>query len=436
MTKISKCIQSAIVESWSRIFGVLISDSNLYDKYLSIGIVICVTTPLVSIVYGHIEPNFLHFASTDIYPVWGIVDWLISYEGGFVRRGLTGEIVDFFTQVFNLSPNVIIVSISLLFYAIVVGWVLKLSYKKYPACIILSPILLGGLIFSGVLIRKDILIIFMFMLSLIVMISNLSNFVKYIIINFLCVIAILSHEMFFFIGLPMLIVANSIIKAGKVISLSSLKFMLIPIVSIILVSLYPGTWEQVEILVGHWNNIYEEIAPTHCCFDISMNAVKALADFGWHRERNLVHWTMLVYGFLWNPGIWVVIWFIAGNVLTKVVGHYDSESEAKVSAFYVYQTIAALPLFFVAWDYGRWIVLICCTSFIATIVLKGTVVLPYEKSLRKLFFWSGPLLLWQKILIIFLIGVPHLWLNIDYQLDAIPVFDFLFNLAKLWNLSS
>lgn len=48
---------------------------------------------------------------------WGIGDWLINYSGGFVRRGITGEVVLFFSNVFNLSNlGAIVVTIQVVLY--------------------------------------------------------------------------------------------------------------------------------------------------------------------------------------------------------------------------------------------------------------------------------------------------------------------------------
>ena len=35
---------------------------------------------------------------------WTVGEWLISYAGGFVRRGLPGELIHFISNKFSLSP--------------------------------------------------------------------------------------------------------------------------------------------------------------------------------------------------------------------------------------------------------------------------------------------------------------------------------------------
>ena len=35
---------------------------------------------------------------------WTIVEWLVSYQGGFIRRGLTGSIIYTLTSNLNINP--------------------------------------------------------------------------------------------------------------------------------------------------------------------------------------------------------------------------------------------------------------------------------------------------------------------------------------------
>lgn len=37
------------------------------------------------------------------YEGWGLSEFLINYQSGFVRRGLTGEILFFFARNFNIN---------------------------------------------------------------------------------------------------------------------------------------------------------------------------------------------------------------------------------------------------------------------------------------------------------------------------------------------
>lgn len=83
---------------------------NLFFAYLA------VTTLLSGLWVSHRSRN------------WVISDWLINYEGGFVRRGLPGEIAFQLGHLFHLSPIVFVVVFYLSFFAVflVAAWQLAL----------------------------------------------------------------------------------------------------------------------------------------------------------------------------------------------------------------------------------------------------------------------------------------------------------------------
>ena len=39
---------------------------------------------------------------------WTVGEWLISYAGGFVRRGLPGEIIHYISTTYSISPILLI----------------------------------------------------------------------------------------------------------------------------------------------------------------------------------------------------------------------------------------------------------------------------------------------------------------------------------------
>jgi len=50
------------------------------------------------------------------YDSWTIGEWLINYQGGFVRRGLIGEIIFFLSSLINISPIYLISGLSVIDY--------------------------------------------------------------------------------------------------------------------------------------------------------------------------------------------------------------------------------------------------------------------------------------------------------------------------------
>ncbi|MDR1682029.1 MAG: hypothetical protein LBS25_01365, partial [Candidatus Symbiothrix sp.] len=149
---------------------------------------------------------FYDFFTPYDYGSHGISSFLINYHGGFVRRGLIGEILFFFAENFNIHVEWTIKIICLLAFVLVsfffVRQFLKKSYSLYilPLCFFL-----GGAILDGYWVRKDLLF-FCFFIPVIWLYNknNIPVFVKMLFINILAVFIILNHEVFAFFALPVL----------------------------------------------------------------------------------------------------------------------------------------------------------------------------------------------------------------------------------------
>ena len=56
---------------------------------------------------------------------WIYGDWVINYSAGFVRRGLSGEIILFISNFFNLNPPTITSFIKIFFYFLLLFFSIK-----------------------------------------------------------------------------------------------------------------------------------------------------------------------------------------------------------------------------------------------------------------------------------------------------------------------
>ncbi len=177
---------------------------------------------------------------------WSLGDWLINYQGGFVRRGLSGEIYYMFSNYLKISPEYFVFGTQIILYAIfyIVSFLLiknELQNKEY-LLLIFSPVIFYFQVFDLAAVgRKEILYLSMFAL-MIYFIKNANNRKSettiYIFI-FLFSVLILMHEMFI-IYFPYIIIVF-ILKIGlknkikKILIISSL-----PIISFFLSLFYKG----------------------------------------------------------------------------------------------------------------------------------------------------------------------------------------------------
>ena len=67
--------------------------------------------------------------ATSTAPGWNFYDWLYNYEGGFIRRGLTGEILFAITDFTGISPVLAVSLLSLSCFVILVCYVARKFIK-------------------------------------------------------------------------------------------------------------------------------------------------------------------------------------------------------------------------------------------------------------------------------------------------------------------
>ena len=105
-------------------------------------------------------------------------EWLINYQSGFIRRGLSGEIIFQLSKIFNgnlqLAYFVILSSICLMFYRLNYILLKNIKFNFFTILVLFSPLLyFFFIIINGVGIRKEILL-FLFYLWYLISISSKS----------------------------------------------------------------------------------------------------------------------------------------------------------------------------------------------------------------------------------------------------------------------
>ena len=161
----------------------------------------------VLILFG-IPYNLFNNSRYDGNTVWNIGDWLISYEGGFVRRGLPGSIIYTISSRLSVPPIHLIWLFSCLFYLLLAILLWKLCSKKVSSTLLLSPLILLGPIADNYLVRKDVMLLTLFAISLasfrFLRSKDSPGLIGLSVINISSTTAILSHESHGFWALPAL----------------------------------------------------------------------------------------------------------------------------------------------------------------------------------------------------------------------------------------
>ena len=150
---------------------------------------------------------FLSLNHEEIYE-----NWMINYRGGFLRRGLGGEIILHLASLFGVSHIVVVNILTFVIWVILISFfITKFVQKQYPLFILAMPFCLGETIFAdpSYFLRKDSLsiLIFILMLTLFFKKKSLPHSLLFLFLNSLFILGILIHEEIFFFSFPILFIS-------------------------------------------------------------------------------------------------------------------------------------------------------------------------------------------------------------------------------------
>ncbi len=301
------------------------------------------------------------FFSTFEYESWQISEFLINYQDGFVRRGLSGELLYFIVQNFDLDVLWTIKIICLASVSLVSLFFFKAFLKKgfslyiLPLCFFLS----AGIL-SDYWIRKDYLL-FCFFIPVIWLYgkTHLSILSKTLLINLLGIFIILCHEVFVFFSVPILFLLflNQYKDKGYLVSVLLSLASLAPIIFVFLITvLFHGNEETAQVIWNSWLPYFN-----HETSEIG-KSVKAL---GWtssyamkyHFLRNFFSVDHNIWSFWVWPIIYSVIYYISTNVLLvfrRNEKSFTNNDKTILSSILIFQFICLLPVLLVlSIDYIR-----------------------------------------------------------------------------------
>ena len=365
---------------------------------------------------------------------WTIGEWLISYAGGFVRRGLPGELIHIISEGFGISPIFLVWFIcifSIIFLAIII---LYFGNKYFETSFLLSQIIILAPISEDFFIRKDTFLVLLFGLSLFTLQKTFEGFLKkfncIIIINILAIIAILSHESFGIWGLPSITLILFIFERSQGNNL--LKSFLFPILSLfptaitfLLCWYFKGNSEQALIIHQSWQNL-SNIIPSK---DL-LNAPRpegAIAAIGWGKSQVFSSTLLRKFNLFifWHPGMWLMTIYL---VMKLFIGYKKDKYQEAKRAVLCFQLIAFIPMFMFV-DIGRWIFMWMSTSVLLfgffiklfgidnlrdiSLSLKGSNLLP--KIIPGIRSYSN-----YKIILL-MIGIPHCCWSLGRYLISNPI---------------
>ena len=280
---------------------------------------------------------------------WTIGEWLINYQGGFVRRGFLGEIIYFLSSSIKISPIFVIWFICLFSYFLLIKLVLKEAKGKVSSVFILSPSILLAPVIGDFLIRKDILLMLMFLTNLKVCQSKNPNLFLFNILN---IFGTLVHESFAIYSLPIetILLSNKLrLKGEKIIIL----FKLLPSFLIFTICfIFKGNNNQAIHIHKSWLEQPLLFPFENLQTELPLGAINSI---GWGIQNilNILKSSLSSFeGIIWVPFAWFVTLILLAILF---LGDF-SYKDIKIKFFIL--SVQFLPfsiLCISGWDYGRWI---------------------------------------------------------------------------------
>ena len=291
---------------------------------------------------------------------WTVGEWLISYAGGFVRRGLPGELIHFISTKYSLGPIFIVWVFSIVSLVALILLLLNFCKNLFEKSFLLSQLIILAPLSENYFVRKDTFLVLLYGLSFLIMKAlyrkSINKLIAVLSINFISMVAIFSHESYGIWGLPSLLIIYSIFeKKGKKNIFQSFLcatlFLLPAILSFVLCWVFKGDINQSLMIHQSWQSLAEIIPSVSGLYE--KNPSGAIAAIGWGTSQ--VFTSSLISQFnlfiFWHPGMWLLTIFIS---IRLFIGKKKDLNQKLKRTIVCSQFVAFIPLFLFV-DIGRWI---------------------------------------------------------------------------------
>ena len=288
-------------------------------------------------------------------------EWVINYQGGFVRRGLFGEIIFQVSNFFNLNLRFTFLVFQsflyLIFYYLIFDLLKYIKPNYFVLLAIFSPIFmffpLSELEAIG---RKEILIFITLLVSINLYFRYNNNDLLILFLSILFPVIILTHESsifysFFFLSLVF-------ITKKKINTLHLFKlfvFSLPTLISIYVIYSFPHSSEDTARMCEELKNMGETcgLAATF----LSKEIVTYTAEIGWQKNH------VLRYIFIFFVGFFALIYLSTKSKFNdQLINPYFLQ--IPFICHFLILILPTLLMFIIAVDSGRWTHMSYSMSFI------------------------------------------------------------------------
>lgn len=301
------------------------------------------------------------------YETYEISDWMINYEGGFVRRGLIGQCLLWANHIHSFDIRYSIVLIEAFFYVLFLYLIFKI-FNKYKWSLLgaMFPIVCSTT--SLTVYRRDFMMLCLCYLSYKLFFRYLKdNGINSLIISIMIMsVSITIYEPIFFVMVPVLVLQYWNKKKNII---NTLFIFLIPILCMVLSCIFRGTDNQVNDIWQSWLpylSQYVDIQNENIGFAIQFLGLTNQEVFSLHYEctfrDNMPLWTIITL---------IIVFSLAYFLCTYVPSVYregkrlcENFDKYEIGKILLFQLFIQLPIFtLLSCDYGRTIPMSLYTSF-------------------------------------------------------------------------
>lgn len=337
--------------------------SYIIEKVITFGMLITIIGVVIS--PWIINPNFGSFQ---------ISDWMISYQDGFIRRGLAGSILFYIhNNLINISPIYTVLLLDTVFFIVFLCIIINIfRIHKWSLATALFPIATCMAFLSDY--RRDFMMLCFCYVTYNCFFHYLrkNSIVILVLSIILMTISILLYEPIFFVLIPILIIQywNYIPNKKKLIkTLHTLLVFIIPILCMILSCVFKGTEKQSTNIWNSW------IPITNPC-TIGNSVEKGVGllflensnkevflyhigeNFGFTPYKILLSIIILSLIF---ASVYYLCTFVPIIINKRIITKYNDE----IGKILLFQLIVQIPMFTIlSNDFGRTIPISIFTTFI------------------------------------------------------------------------
>lgn len=346
---------------------------NLNYTKLEYRLAIMLTFSLLALAFYRVFLSLFE-DNISIYNGYIISDYMINYQGGFVRRGLIGEIM---YQIFQIHPypfHTAILYLDLFFWLVLLVITARICIVKKLLPIYPLAIFMGILAY-----RRDFMMIVIAYYIYLLLIKYITTKRKsfYVACCALTILSILIYEpsFFFIVPISVLIFWNSIKEKSPHYQIRCLiKAFALPLVAMILVCLSKGSNAIASSIWNSWMPLFDyigkEYLPDHIPAAINFLERPTGEVIKFHLDLNYHLWDNKCY--LYTTGS--LFFFIISYYLTTRAPRKQNAPQQEyllLSDVYIAQFVCLLPMFSIlSCDFGRTIYYVILTSYLLTYLLQ------------------------------------------------------------------